>query len=416
MKETTGTTDLKSNILWNTSGTVFYQGCLWLMTVLVARMSSDYQNAGMLAFAMSVGNVYTAIGTFTMRTFQVSDIAEKYSSSNYIAFRIFTVGLGFILCAIYGIIVSPSIETTLVILSFLLFKADESFVNVFYGCDQKAKRLDIVGKSQFIRGLLIIVLFVLGMKATDNLSLSLCCIFFACIATTIIFDRAQTKSTTSSIVPSIKKSQCFTLFKICLPTVVGNVIAGLIVSAARQYFGIAFGEEALGIYATVATPCVIIQVLAQNLYAPLLLPIAETLHDEGAKEAWKKAAKMILMVMTVSVVLSILLITVSNPLLHFLYGNTILPYVNVLPMALLVMSEIAVSYAITDVLIIYGKLKQTLMLSFIAFICMGICIIPLTNAWYMNGLNATLIIAYAIAIIYGLITIYFSVKKDDDHR
>lgn len=85
-------------------------------------------------------------------------------------------------------------------------------------------------------------------------------------------------------------------------------------------------------------------------------------------------------------------------------------------MALLVMSEIAVSYAITDVLIIYGKLKQTLMLSFIAFICMGICIIPLTNAWYMNGLNATLIIAYAIAIIYGLITIYFSVKKDDDHR
>ena len=34
----------------------------------------------------------------------------------------------------------------------------------------------------------------------------------------------------------------------------------------------------------------------------------------------------------------------------------------------------------------------------------------------MNGLNATLIIAYAIAIIYGLITIYFSVKKDDDHR
>ena len=56
------------------------------------------------------------------------------------------------------------------------------------------------------------------------------------------------------------------------------------------------------------------------------------------------------------------------------------------------------------------------MLSFIAFICMGICIIPLTNAWYMNGLNATLIIAYAIAIIYGLITIYFSVKKDDDHR
>ena len=119
MKEITGTTDLKSNILWNTSGTVFYQGCLWLMTVLVARMSSDYQNAGMLAFAMSVGNIYTAIGTFTMRTFQVSDIAEKYSSSNYIAFRIFTVGLGFILCAIYGIIVSPSIETTLVILSFL---------------------------------------------------------------------------------------------------------------------------------------------------------------------------------------------------------------------------------------------------------------------------------------------------------
>ena len=98
---------MKSNIAWNTVGSVFYQGCLWLMTVLVVRLSSDYQNSGCLAFAMSVGNIYTALGTYTVRTFQVADVDDKYSASNYVGFRLITVFGALAICGTYGLAVSP---------------------------------------------------------------------------------------------------------------------------------------------------------------------------------------------------------------------------------------------------------------------------------------------------------------------
>ena len=244
---------LRKNVLWNTFGSVFYQGCIWLMTVLVVRLSSDYQNSGMLAFAMSVGNIYTAIGTYTMRTYQVSDVTGRYNASNYVALRIVTVLGGLVACGIYSLAISPSSNTMLVIGVFLLFKADEAFANVLYGCDQVAMRLDYVGISQVSRGVICVSFFALGLVATNNLVVALLSVFLGCILVTAFYDIPRTRALVDSLHPSISKRQCLDLLKECFPTVAGNVLGGLVVSTARQYFGIAYGEAALGIYASEKT-------------------------------------------------------------------------------------------------------------------------------------------------------------------
>ena len=90
------------------------------MTVLVVRLGTDYQDSGMLAFAMSVGNIYTAVGTYTMRTYQVSDVTGKYSTPNYVALRVVTVFGGLLLCGVYAACISPTSSTFFVIIAFLL--------------------------------------------------------------------------------------------------------------------------------------------------------------------------------------------------------------------------------------------------------------------------------------------------------
>lgn len=393
---------LKKNVMWNTVGSVFYQGCLWLMTVLVVRLSADYQNSGALAFAMSIGNIYTAVGTYTMRTYQVSDVTGRHSTSAYVALRIVTVIGGLVACSAYGIAISPSSSTLLVILSFLLFKADEAFVNVLYGCDQIAFRLDYVGKSQIIRGTLIVASFVAGMLLTQSLMLTLLLVFACCLLVTLAFDLPRTRGLVDSLRPSISRAECVGLLRECLPSVLGNVIGGLVVSTARQYFGIAYGEEALGIYASVATPCVIIQVLAQNLYTPLLGPIAEKYRNGDCPATRTAAIRLVLLVAGVALGISIALSLVAEPLLTLIYGSSIAPYVNVLPLALVVMTGVALASVISDLLIVLGHLKTTLAVNGIAFAVSLLLVVPCTSAWYMNGLNVALVGAYAVAAVFGI--------------
>lgn len=393
---------LKRNVMWNTIGSVFYQGCLWLMTVLVVRLSADYQNSGALAFAMSIGNIYTAIGTYTMRTYQVSDVTGRHATSAYVALRIVTVTGGLVACAVYGIAIAPSPATLLVILAFLLFKADEAFVNVLYGCDQIALRLDYVGISQILRGVLVVTSFSAGMVLTQSLVSALLAVFVCCLLVTLLFDLPRTRGLVDSLRPRISKRECLGLLRECLPSVLGNVVGGLVVSTARQYFGIAYGEEALGIYASVATPCVIIQVLAQNLYTPLLGPIAGKYRHGDCAAARKASVRLMLLVVAVALGTSILLTIVAEPLLTLIYGSSIAPYVNVLPLALIVMTGVALAAVISDLLIVLGHLRTTLAVNGLAFVVSLLLVVPCTTMWYMNGLNVALIGAYTVAAAFGI--------------
>ena len=405
---------MKANIAWNTIGSVFYQGCLWLMTVLVVRLSADYQNSGMLAFAMSIGNIYTALGTYTMRTYQVSDVKNENSAGNYVALRFVTVFGALIACGIYGLAVSPTPATLIVVAAFLLFKADESFVNVMYGCDQKAMRLDYVGQSQIIRGCLVVGIFVGGMLLTGSLALTLVLIFLGCLSVTVFFDTRKTSAVVDSLRPRITRERCLRLLRVCLPSVAGNVIGGLVISATRQYFGISFGESALGIYASVATPCVIIQVLAQNLYTPLLGPIAEKDSAGDAKAARSSALRLFLLVGGVAAALSVALSIFAEPLLTLLYGETIVPYVGLLPFAMIVTTEVALNFVLTDLLIVYKRLTQTFVVNGIAFAVMALSVKPCTDLWYMNGLNYSLIVAYTISAAYGLVVLFLASRGKKD--
>ena len=218
----------------------------------------------------------------------------------------------------------------------------------------------------------------------------------------------KTNGIVDSLKPEITREMTLYLLRKLFPTVLGNFLAGLVTSAARQYFAISFGEEALGIYASVATPCVIIQVMAQNLYTPMLGPIASLRESRDYDAARSKAIKLLLTVIGVALGLSIPLIIFSGVILGSLYGETILAYLDVLPPALLVTTAIAAIYVITDLLIVYEKLRQTLTVNLVAFIVMISLIVPLTTLMYMNGLNLTLLIAYISGTLYGLWVLFRS--------
>ena len=144
---------LRKNTIWNAFGCFFYLGCQWLTTVLVVVLSDGYANSGALAFGMSTGIIFASIALYKIRTFQVSDLDNEYSGQNYIAFRIITIVSAAVFCLMYLTLATNDSTYLSASLLYLLFKADECFSDVLYGIEQRNERMDYIGKSQIIRGI-----------------------------------------------------------------------------------------------------------------------------------------------------------------------------------------------------------------------------------------------------------------------
>lgn len=393
------------NVLWNTVGCVFYQGCLWLITVLVVRLSSNFDNSGILSLAMSLGNIYFALATYNIRPYQVSDIQRKYSASQYVGLRMITVFAGYALFALYAMLTSGSVVVALSILAFLLFKADESFCNVLYGIDQQGMRLDFVGKSQIMRGVILVAAFSVGLIATQNLPFALVFMAAACSCVTLAYDVPRSRGLTDSIRPSFDRVAVATLLKECLPSVISLVVSGLVATVARQLFFFMYGESALGIYATVATPAVLIQVLASNLYTPMLTPFAERVAKRDYPGARKSAGMLVTMVLGVSLLVSFGLSSVGDILLPAVFGESVRPYCYLLLPALLVAAGVALTSLLADCLVAIRRLRIAMCINLAALIMMLLAFYPLVSAFYMNGLSFSLIAGYCVSSILGLISL-----------
>lgn len=397
--------DIKKNMLYNTIGSLTYQGCLWITTVLVVILSSGYSDSGILSFAMTIGNMFTAVGTYNMRTYQVSDIKGKYSQRNYVGFRLLTLIIGVILLGIYSIVVSPDSLTLIAVFAYLLFKVDESFCDVLYGVDQRGERMDYIGISQFIRGILIVLAFSLGLYLSQNIILAILAMYPAGLLVTIVYDIPHARRM-DDIRPQLKKEQAKSLLTECLPIVLEILFLGMIVSVARQYYANAYGAERLGIYAAVATPAVLIQAAARFLYAPALVPLSEKWND-SPKESFLPFFRKTLLVMAGFIIAGVAVLAWAGPiLLNLVYGQKVEGYTYLFTNVLISTSALAVLYYLTDVLVLCRDIKGSLISASAALAIALSTMVPLEAIFDMQGINYVVILSSVIGISVSFFRIF----------
>lgn len=408
-----GNTDpltIRQNLLWNTAGCLTYQMCQWSITVLVVVLSSGYDNSGILAYAMAIGNIFFPIATYNMRTFQVSDLRGEFSSENYIAFRLFTVLGALVFVLAYVALTASSLSLVLATSCWLVFKADESFCNVYYGIDQKAGRMDYIGISQGLRGLVILVLFCFVLCISGEVNWAIVSMSLGCMAITLFYDAVKTRGL-ASIRPSITGRRVVTLLRKCLPSVLTLVCYGAVVSVSRQMFEGMYGAELLGIYAAVATPTVIVQVAASYLYSPFLSSIAKQWLDGDVASLGRSIAKILGIILSVFVVLFALAGIWGSWGLQLLFGSSISDYTYLLQPALVATAVSALMGFMLDVLIVFRYLNLALLINVSS---LGVCLFAcphLIGAFGMNGINYTIIGSFACGITLGAIALAWKMRK-----
>ncbi|MGI6104565.1 MAG: lipopolysaccharide biosynthesis protein [Raoultibacter sp.] len=395
------TLSAKQNIVWNSLGSTIYLGCQWLITILVVRLSFGYDAAGVLALAMAIGNLFIPFAIYKMRTYQVSDVDGEYSSSEYMGFRIITVVLALFGCMIYAFFTTNP-EALLSIFLFLIFKSVELIIDVLHGLDQQRSRMDYVGKSLTIRGILSVLAFGAVLGITNSLELSILAMIIATAPVGFFYDRAVSRRL-DTFKPKISKQKTLILLKKCLPAVAASVFCSAVITIPRQYLGFEFGDAALGIYASVAAPVAIVQMGATYIYSPLLGIFSRYYNDSNVKEFMRLFSKVTLGILGVAVVCTILFFLFGEWGLVLLYGESIAPYAYLLIPLIICTIATAYFWLISDLLIVMRDFRG----NFIGNLVSLVAALPLTffcvNTWDMNGVSFTGIIAFVVGIIVLLV-------------
>lgn len=136
----------RSIYIWNIAGSMTNAFMSMLILAIVTRIL-DNQETDIFSIAWSISQLMATIGTFQIRTYQATDVTEKYKFNQYFIFRCVTVFAMIFTSILYIVGKKYSFYKSAIVLIICLFRAVDSLADVYEGFFQQKERLDLAGKA-----------------------------------------------------------------------------------------------------------------------------------------------------------------------------------------------------------------------------------------------------------------------------
>jgi len=393
---------------WNSFGVLIFFACQWMVSVVVVWLSDDMYNSGYLGLAMTVTNIFMTISLYNIRYFQVSDIKNEYSDSEYVVSRLLTCVLSILLCIGFVFIEDYSGLQRGIIICYMFFRVNEALIDVLHGINQRNHRMDYVGISLFTRGIFMLAVFVVLMWLFD-LMIAAIGITVVTILIGLIYDLPRTKKLANFTPYSWDK--VFALLKRCFPLMIVLFCITMIVSYARYSLERIHGTEAIGIYVAVANPTLIVQVVAFPLFAPLVNLFTTCIKEGDKKRFLKTFIYSSAAIFGVIIACTIASFFIGEWGLWILYGYEFFEYAYLLPGAFVVSGLVSYIWFMNLVFTATRDIK-----GLFTGILIGVIICLVTTDFFLNrfgleGVNHVLILSQGIAGILLFIRFLWLVKN-----
>lgn len=401
---------IKQSLLWNTFGNIIYLFCQWLLTIIIVRLTS-YREAGIYSLAVSITNILYSISLYGIRNYQVSDIKNKYNDREYVINRYLTCFISFIICIGVIILNSYGKQQSEVIVLYMVFRIQEAYVDVLQGIEQKKYRMDMIGKSCIIRGVLNLSIFLVVIVVTKNLSFS---IMGMILMTAMIIKFYDEKNVKCLIGNKMVWSyyNVLNLLKEGIVLVSYTVLVAATPVIPRYFLELMLGEEMLGIYSTIATPAVIVQAAIVYLMTPIIGPLTEKCIQKDRKGYMSYIVKMLLAILAIFI-FCILGSSIFGKIgLKLLFGDTILPYFDLLLPVICCTFVTAIALFINALLTIFRRFKYIMLINIVGTVVSCFVSSSLIAQFGINGTSYAHIIAMGVQILVGVLFTIISFKKE----
>lgn len=392
-----------SGIIWYSVGMTAYLGCQWLLSIVVVHLSG-YATAGNLSIAMSVSNLFSLGALFGVRNFQVSDTRDEIPASIYVTSRVITTIAAYVAIVGYVFLNGYDYETASAILLYCLFRISEAVVDVFHGINQKKGRLDVVGKSHALRGAAFLTAFTAALALGGDLNLALVTMLLSVVPIVLFFDYpVAVKLGQFRLVWNWH--QIRELLGHCFPLVLYKLLLTVTGILPRQVLELVHGSEALGYYASIATPTLIVQVSATYLFNPAIPAFSEALY-RGEKKQFTNLFRKISILITCLALLSLIASKLLGEFaLVLLFGEGIKQYIYVLDLAIVSTIIIAYVWFLCTVLTVLREKQGLVIANAASLIVCAVVSKPFIQKFSMQGVNYSNLLSLGVAVL--ILWIYY---------
>ena len=316
--------NIKKDMLWNAVGNTLYLISQWLITILVANIG-EFSDAGVLSIAMSLSATFQTISVFGIRSYQISDIENKFSDTCYVSFRVITCAVATLACLAASFIGKYDPSQITAIFLFMLFRLADNFSDVLYGIEHKNGRLDLVGKSYTIKAPLTLGVFVLGYTVLGDLNAGLLLMAVASWIVTLLYDVISVRKL-SDFKLWQRDTAWVSLARTTLPLCVYLFLSAAISTVPKLILERSLGEEILGAYSSIFAPALLISTVSSYLYTPFVPYFAEAYSKRDITSFTKTFAKITAAIAAVAAVTLVAAVFLGDFALKILFGEKILAY------------------------------------------------------------------------------------------
>lgn len=314
----------KKSFIWNTINSGLNAGMSALLLMIVNRGCGE-SASGMFALAFSIAQLIVTIAYFEVRSYQVTDVNNKYSNSDYFIFRVLSCLAMMIASVGYVFVKGYTSAECVLILLLCVLKMYDAVEDYYIAVYQKEGLLYVGTKKSSIRLIVSMTIFsgtiILGM---DMLVSTIVCVVISGILVLVWFvlkenRRLQLEYRIDTVAMKGIFEECFALF-------IGSYLL-LYVGNAPKYAIDQFMEiQYQTYYGILYTPSFIINLFSGFVFKPLLNDMAVYYYEDKVK--YRKLISKIFLILTgISLVVIVAGGVLGIPALSFVYAVDLTPYV-----------------------------------------------------------------------------------------
>ena len=396
------------DFMWNSIGLGAWGMVFPLLTIIVTQLVG-LELAGMFSLAFVTATLLMIVANYGVRTFQVSDLEESHSFSDYQVSRWITCAAMIVIGVLYCNVRGYTGEMFLISIGVYLYKMVDGLADVYEGRLQQMAKLYLAGISQTIRSVSVLLIFTIFLFITRNLGgASIAMGVTAIISFILVTAPLALLETPGSRKPSFTSIK--RLFIECAPLFVALFLYAFIDNMPKFMMeGVLTYDNQL-FFNALYFPAQAILMTVGLIYKPLLVKMAEAWADVAHRNRFDLfIIVMVVIILAITGIGAFLMNWIGIPIMSFLYGTDFEPYRQLSLIMLAAGGVTGIIDFLYQVITVLRKQKVVMRLYLMTFVCSLFVPVLMINMTGLTGAVMSYLVLMSILLVL-LLWEYVSVR------
>ena len=312
----------RDSYLWNVfSATIFaIQSAILLMIIT---RTNGLEDAGVFSIAYAIASLMYYIGEYGVRKYQVSDINEEMTFTDYHSHRITACVIGLIVSGLYvanGIFRQGYTPyKAYIVFSICVIKVIEAYSEVYFGRYQQVGRLDVAAKTNSYRimvGLIICIATLIVTRAmVISMTVWLVVSVFAVLSSSVLVYKDF-----GTLTFTFRWNKIWRIFKECFPIFAGYFLLLYVGNAPKYAIDACMSDTDQAMYNFIFMPVFAIGMFANFIFNPILVDLAHMWDERRIRDFTIMVIKQILVITGITLLAIAVALTIGPPILGILFN------------------------------------------------------------------------------------------------